>query len=181
VKRNRWALACAVAAAALSLIGLTTLPAKADGPAKSWISEGAGKCLGVLGGNMSNCTPVVQWACNGHADQQWFISTLSQFGVPGPLPTAIRNSANPNKCLGVSDAATNDGANLVIWDCNWNLDQGWIFKNIVPVSRGVPFGCWSIENQNAPGKVIGILGASQSDGAQAVLWDNLRNPDQEFC
>jgi hypothetical protein len=83
--------------------------------------------------------------------------------------------------LGVLASATDDGANLVIWDCNGNSDQNWIFQNDVPVSRGIPFGCWNIENQNAAPKVLGIIGASQSDGAQAVIWDNLSHPDQEFC
>jgi hypothetical protein len=184
VKRYRWALACAAVATALSLGTLTVPPAKADGPAKTWISQGAGKCLGVLAGNMTNGTPVVQWACNGSSDQSWVIQTGSQFGVPDGQPTTIRNSKNLNKCLGVLASATNDGANLVIWDCNSNsLDQQWVFENVVAPSRGIPFGCWSIENQNALAKVVGILAGSKSDGAQAVIWDNIgpASPDQEFC
>lgn len=184
MKRHRWALACAAVATALSLSALTILPAKADGPAKTWTSWGSGKCLGVRNGDMTNGTPVVQWTCNGHPDQSWFITTSSPFGVPDGQPTTIRNSVNPSKCLGVTSSATNDGANLVIWDCNGNLDQSWVFENVFPVSRGVPFGCWTIENQNALPLVIGIQNASQSDGAQAVIWDNIENTghtDQEFC
>ena len=186
MKRYRWALACAAVATALSLgalTTLTTLPAKADGPAKTWISQGAGKCLGVLAGNMTNGTAVVQWACNGSPDQKWVISTGSQAGVPDGQPTTIRNSKNQSKCLGVNASATNDGANLVIWDCNGSLDQQWVFENVVAPSRGIPFGCWSIENQNALAKVVGILAGSKSDGAQAVVWDNIgpAAPDQEFC
>lgn len=181
MKRHRWALACAAVATALSLSALTILPAKADGPAKTWISQGAGKCLGVQGGNMTNGTPVMQWTCNGHPDQQWLITTSSPFGVPDGQVTTLRNFENPFKCLGVTSSATNDGANLVIWDCNGNSDQNWIFQNVFPVSRGVPFGCWNIENQNAAPKVLGIRDASQSDGAQAVIWDNIGHPDQEFC
>ena len=184
MKRYRWGLAAAAVATGLSLSALTTLPAKADGPAKTWTSQGSGKCLGVLGGNMTNGTPVVQWTCNGHPDQSWFITTSSPSGVPDGQPTTIRNSANPSKCLGVFASATNDGANLVIWDCNGNLDQSWVFENVFPVSNQIPFGCWTIENQNALPLVVGILNASQSDGAQAVIWDNIErdgHPDQRFC
>ena len=186
MKRYRWALAGAAVATALSLGALTTAssPAKADGPAKTWVNQGSGKCLGVQNGDMTNGTPVVQWTCNGHPDQSWFISTSSSSGVPDGQPTTIRNSTNPSKCLGVTASLTNDGANLVIWDClQGDLDQQWVFENVVPPSRGIPFGCWSIENQNALAKVVGISGASKSDGAQAVIWDNLANtnPDQEFC
>lgn len=182
MKRYRWALACAAVATALSLGALTTLPAKADDSTLEWMSQGSGKCLGVLGGNMANGTPVVQWACNGHPDQQWIITTTAPFGLPDGQPTTIRNFENPAKCLGVLASATNDGANLVIWDCNGSMDQDWIFENVLPPSRNLPFGCWNIENVNALAKVIGILNASQSDGAQAVIWDNLfGHPDQEFC
>ena len=65
MKRHRWAMACAAVVAGLSVSALTALPAKADGPAKTWISQGSGKCLGVRNGDMTNGTPVVQWTCNG--------------------------------------------------------------------------------------------------------------------
>ena len=183
MERHRWALACAAVATAISLSALTTLPAKADGPATAWVTSGTGDCLGVLGGSMTNGTPVVQWPCNFQPDQQWFISTTSPFEVPDGQPTTIRNSKNPAKCLGVLASATNDGAHLVIWDClPGDLDQQWIFENVVPPSLGAPLGCWNIENVNALAKVIGIFGASPSPGAQAVIWDNLvGHPDQEFC
>lgn len=183
MKRYRWALAGAAVATALSLGALITQPAKADGPAKTWISQGAGKCLGVLGGNMTNGTAVVQWTCNGNPDQKWVITTSSSTGVPDGQPTTIRNSQNQSKCLGVNASATNDGAKLVIWDCNGSLDQQWVFENVVAPSSGNQFGCWSIENQNALAKVVGILAGSKSDGAQAVIWDNIgpAAPDQEFC
>jgi hypothetical protein len=74
-----------------------------------------------------------------------------------------------------------NGSNLVIWDCNGNTDQNWLFQLAITPSRGIPFGCFNIENQNAAPKIIGVLGASGSDGAQTVLWDNLTHPDQIWC
>jgi hypothetical protein len=181
VKWHRSALACAVGLAALVLIGgLTQPPAKAASTfTKSWFSVGSGKCLGVLGGNMTNGTPVVQWSCNSHPDQMWEIQTVSS--IPGGNWTQIQNAENPSKCLGVLGSATSNGSNLVIWDCNGNTDQNWLFQLAVAPSRGIPFGCFNIENQNAAPRIIGVLGASASDGAQAVLWDNLSHPDQTWC
>lgn len=171
--------------AAIALVGgLTQLPAKASATfEKNWFSDGTGKCLGVLGGNMTNGTPIVQWTCNGNPDQMWIIQTVNPGGIPGGNFTQIQNSQDPSKCLGVLGSATSDGSSLVIWDCNGSGDQNWLFQQAIPASRGVPFGCFNIANGHAFPKVIGILGAATSDGAQAVIWDNLgaSHPDQIFC
>jgi hypothetical protein len=160
-------------------------PAKAgDSPPKTWISQGAHKCLGVLNRDMTNSTAIVQWQCDGTLNQQWIISTSNPNGMPDGQPTTIRNNQDHSKCLGVLAGATNDGAKLVIWDCLQNdLDQQWVFENVSAPSAANPLGCWSIENQKALAKVVGILAASPIDGAQAVIWDNLANtnPDQVFC
>jgi hypothetical protein len=184
VKRYRWALAGAAVATALSLGALTMQPARAtDSPPKTWVSQGAHKCLGVLNRDMTNSTAIVQWACDGTPNQQWIISTSNANGMPDGQPTTIRNNQDHSKCLGVLASATNDGAKLVIWDCISHLDQQWVFENVSAPSAANPLGCWSIENQNALAKVVGILAASPIDGAQAVIWDNLANtnPDQVFC
>ena len=157
MKRYKSALACAIGLATIALAGgMTQLPAKASATfEKNWFSDGTGKCLGVLGGNMTNGTPIVQWTCNGNPDQMWIIQTVNPGGIPGGNFTQIQNYQDPSKCLGVLGSA----------------------------SRGVPFGCFNIANAHAFPKVIGILGAATSDGAQAVIWDNLgaSHPDQIFC
>lgn len=185
MKWYRSALSCAAAVATLVLAGgLSQLPANATGTLeKNWFSMGSGKCLGVLGANMANNTPVVQWTCNGNEDQMWEINTVQPLGIPGTNFTEIENMQDPSKCLGVLDSGVTDGSSLVIRDCDSNIDQIWLFVQVVPASRGVPFGCFNIENYSAMPKVIGILGASTSDGAQAVLWDDLgsTHPDQIFC
>ena len=186
MKRYRWALACAAVATAVSLGTLTMQPAKAgDSPPKTWVSQGAQKCLGVKGADMTNGTAIVQWTCiPGHPDQSWVISTSNANGMPDGQPTTLRNSQDQSKCLGVQSGATDDGSNLVIWDClNNDLDQQWVFENVTAPTSTHPLGCWSIENQNALAKVVGISAASQQDGAQGVIWDNLANtnPDQVFC
>jgi len=168
--RYKLALACAAGLSTLALTGLTPLPAKADSTFTStWFTEGSGDCLGVLGGNMTNGTPIVQWPCNGNPDQTWETQTIN--GGPGdPIWTQIVDSQDTSKCLGVAGEGTADGSNLVIWDCNGNPDQLWFFQQAVPRSRGIPFGCYNIVNFNAAPKVIGVQGASTAPGAQTVLW-----------
>jgi hypothetical protein len=180
------ALAGAAVLAALSLTGLTPVSAKstplfistwADVP--SVLSGGHLECLGALGGNMTDGTPVVTWACNGHPDQKWEVD-----GIPGTGLTQIRNAKDPGMCLGVLAAATSNGANLVIWECNRSLDQEWSFS---PFNSGIvngPAGCFTVFNVNAPAKVLGVLGGNPADGAQAVLWDSLAGAahfDQAWC
>jgi hypothetical protein len=140
----------------------------------------AGKCLGVLAANMTNGTSAVQWACDGTANQKWAISTPNGFPANN-FVTQLRNSQNPNKCLGVLASATGDGANLVIWDCNGSLDQFWDFQQVIAPGGNFPFGCYTIANANAFPRVLGILAGSTSDGAQAVIWDNLNHGDQTWC
>jgi hypothetical protein len=193
IKRAKWyglAIASAAALAALSLTGVAPLSAKAaplftstwvDGPTavQGPVPPPTPECLGVLGGNMTNGTPVVTWTCNGHPDQTWEFT-----GTPGQTQGTLENSQNPSKCLGVLAGATSDGSNLVIWDCNGHPDQLW---GLVPFSapRNGPFGCFVFENSNTNGqKVMGALGGNPTDGTQAVLWDNLSGQghlDQAWC
>jgi glucosylceramidase len=183
---NRLKAAVAAAAAALAIITLTGLqqpPPNTTAYTSWWANKnpGAGKCMGVVGGNMTNGTPVVQWSCNGHPDQSWEIQVVN--GSPGGIWTQIRNFQDPNKCLGVLGSTTFDGSNLVIWDCNGSGDQEWFFQSVPNFFTGFPSGNFNIINGNADPKVIGILNMDPSDGAQAVIWDNLgpTHPDQEWA
>jgi hypothetical protein len=181
MKWHRLALACAAVLTALALTALTTMTAKATTPfINAWSNTNTGKCLGVLAANMTNGTPVVQWACDDSANQQWEIATPNVFPANN-FVTQIRDFQNTNKCLGVLASATGDGANLVIWDCNGSLDQQWDFQQVAAPSVQFRFGCYTIANVNAFPKVLGILAASPADGAQAVIWDNLGHPDQVWC
>ncbi len=186
IKSGKWSRLTFTGAAVLTALGLTGLAPMSvkasptftstwvDGPTA--LNGPPLECLGVLGGNMTNGTPVVTWTCNGHADQTWVIN-----GVPGQSQTTIRNSQNPNKCLGVLAAATSDGSSLVIWDCNGKPDQEW---GLIPYNnqRNGPFGCFTIQNFNASSKVMGVLGGNPTDGAQAVLWDPIMGHlDQAWC
>lgn len=178
------ALAGAAALITVVMTGITPLPAKADIPyASVWRNaDSAAGCLGVLGGDMTNGTPVVQWPCNGHPDQTWQIHTAN--GSPGgPLWTEIQSAHDPGKCLGVLGSATSDGSSLVIWDCNGSTDQLWQFQFSNSPIRGIPTsGCFNIVNFNAAPKVMGVLGGSTTPGAPAVLWDFLpAHADQYWC
>jgi hypothetical protein len=202
MNRLRSALGCAAAGlATLVVAALLPAPAQAE-PVLGWphviTNLNSGQCLGVYAGDMTNGTPVVQFPCVGHLDQNWAIDT---FGGSGGW-TRIRNIANQNKCLGVLASGAFDGANLVIWDCNGSTDQLWWLETSIPVrtlhsagswSNG---GCFAIVNYNAsawPGttgvdltfgifpRVMGVLGGSTAPLAQTVVWQATNAPDQWWC
>jgi hypothetical protein len=183
MKWHRTVLTCAVAAlTALAMTGLTPVSARASTTftAVWWNAQMEQECLGVLGGDMTNGTAVVAWPCIDHPDQKWEIQTTQ--GVPGgSIWGQIRNFQNPDKCLGVLASTTFDGSRLVIWDCNGHTDQYWFFQPAGSSITG-PDGCFNIENYNAFPKVIGILNADPTPGAQTVIWDILAgHHDQAWC
>ncbi len=95
-----------------------------------------GKCMGVQAGNMNNGTNIIPWTCNANAsngftnatDQAWTYDLYDcyTYGAVTTTYCAIRNGKNFNKCLGVKAGSTNEGSNLVIWDClAGHPDQYW--------------------------------------------------------
>jgi len=183
MKWRRSAVACATVLTALAVTMLTTMTAKAN-PAFfeiHLVNTNANKCLGVFAGNMTNGTPAVQWSCNNHLDQLWLVESATGVFPNTHIETQIRDVQDDNKCLGVFNRATGDGANVVIWDCNGSTDQEWDLLQVIAPSASNPDGCYTIVNDNAYPKVLGILDANPADGAQAVIWDNLGHPDQVWC
>ncbi len=195
MRRYRWALAGATVLATLAVTAVVAAPAQAA-VVTTFRNLNSGKCLGVLGGNMTNATPIVQWTCNGNPDQTWVIQSLDGGW------TQIRNSVNQNKCLGVYASGTSDGSNLVIWDCDGSANQNWWFNGDMEVEdlNGTIThwfnGCYSIINYNAsspPGttwinepddffpRVIGVWGGQTGDGIQTVVWHATGARDQFWC
>jgi hypothetical protein len=86
-------------------------------------NRGTGKCIGVNGGSTANGAQVIEWDCNGNADQRWFwrATGTTQFGWP------VYNLVNDKsgRCMGINGGSTAQGAVAVQWDCNGNNDQHW--------------------------------------------------------
>jgi hypothetical protein len=126
------------AALAATAVGVTASPAAAFVPQSGdrfvWASQAAGYCMGVAGGDMTSGTSVIQWDCNGNADQTWIAERVGPSYTDGSADFRIRNAANPNECLSVAENKTYVwGQPLVIWQCKplstyddqiWNLQSG---------------------------------------------------------
>jgi hypothetical protein len=196
VKRFRWAYG---SAAILAVLAVTLLVPAAPAQANvvtTFTNLNSKMCLGVLRGDMTNGTPVVQWPCIGHPDQTWVVDSLDGGW------TTIRNSVNQNKCLGVWAGGTADGSNLVIWDCDGTPNQKWLLSSTINAedSNGNLYrwwnGCYALINYgagNPPGttginelnnffpRVVGVWGGQTAPGIQTVIWTATNAPDQWWC
>ncbi len=77
------------------------------------VNKSSALCMDVNGGTMADGTAVIQWSCNGGANQTW--SYDDSTGL-------IRSMNDPHYCLD-NGGTYGDGAQLVIWTCNGNNNQ----------------------------------------------------------
>jgi hypothetical protein len=113
-----------------------------------------GKCLDVPYGKFADGTLMQVWACGPGNPNQQFTMVDGQLKSHGFCVDAYGGSGNPGdkiglsqckagvatqkwalqdnrlkgingRCIGIGGADPNDGAGLVLWDCNGSPDQSW--------------------------------------------------------
>ncbi len=144
--------------------------------------------LGISGGKICNgwdCwvnhgTNIItyQSQINGN-DQFWSVFEDSTNEVINQL----NSSTHQVMCLGVSGGSTNNGAPLIIWECNGNSqDQYWQVKKAE--DYGAPYaGCFVFINTKS-GQVMGVSNGVVKNGSQVIQWPFYQNPfhvDQFWC
>jgi len=77
------------------------------------VNRSSSLCMDVSGGTMADGSAVIQWGCNGGANQTW--SYDDQTGM-------IRSMGDPHYCLD-NGGTYGDGAQLIIWTCTGNNNQ----------------------------------------------------------
>ncbi|MEO3854045.1 RICIN domain-containing protein [Acrocarpospora sp. B8E8] len=82
----------------------------------------SGKCLDVRNQSTANSAAVVQYACNGGANQQWRIQSISG----GYVQVIARHSG---KCLDVNSASTADYATILQYTCGSGANQQWTLQD----------------------------------------------------
>jgi hypothetical protein len=168
-------LVAIVAALAGAIVAAPAASASASRPAASlavrtWQNFHSNKCLGVNGGSMANGAKVVQYTCNGAADQEWYTIPLGDGGH-----YQVRNGANSSKCLAVPGGSFAQNTQLVIWDCGvGSLDQYWTG------ALTAQYDCFALFNYNS-GLVVGVSGAALTNTAPVVQFAWLTHPDQIWC
>lgn len=116
--------------------------------AVQFINRRSGQCLDISQGNAANGTNVMQWPCNGGANQRWSYDETSGL---------IRSMQDPHYCLDNSGTYA-DGANIMIWSCNGNSNQRFKFD---PATGKIAL-------RNYPAQVIDASGTDA--GANVITW-----------
>ncbi|GAA0985012.1 RICIN domain-containing protein [Acrocarpospora macrocephala] len=82
----------------------------------------SGKCLDVRNQSTANSAAVVQYTCNGGANQQWRIQSIS-----GGYVQVIAHHSG--KCLDVNSASTADYATILQYTCGSGANQQWTLQD----------------------------------------------------
>jgi hypothetical protein len=83
------------------------------------VNQQSGQCVDIDGAVTADGSNVIQWPCNGGANQSWSYDETSGL---------IRSMQDPHYCLDNSGSYA-DGANIMIWSCNGNANQRFEFDS----------------------------------------------------
>jgi hypothetical protein len=118
--------------------------------------QSANLCLAVAAGATTAGAHVLQWTCNGGAEQDWRIRPR------GSGRYEIRND-NSNMCLAIGGGSKENAAHALQWTCrDATLDQAWQLTKDAK-------GNTQLRNVNS-GQCLAIGGASKENGEHAIQW-----------
>jgi hypothetical protein len=80
------------------------------------VNAGSGLCLDVNGGTTANSATIIQWTCNGAANQTFQLNLVS-----GKVYRLI--ATHSGKCVDVVSASTADGTRLIQYTCGSGTNQ----------------------------------------------------------
>jgi hypothetical protein len=144
------------------------------------------KCLGVTASNITPGTGLIIWDCDGTPNQNWnaqgFSGSYDQlWDSAAPAPP---NSNAQCMALG-NNGNTNDGQQLVIWNCNAGThDQGW--QLVFTGTDASGHSCYNLKNEKAAEQghnrvaAVGNNG-NMTNGQSVVIWDFVGSSDQYWC
>jgi hypothetical protein len=122
------------------------------------VNQASGLCMDAYQGNMADGTGVVQWACNGGANQLWSYDDTTGM---------IRSMQDPHYCLDNSGSYA-DGASLIIWTCTGNNNQRFKYD---PAAATISVRSYPVEVINEVGTALGTsLQTATASGSSAQRW-----------
>ncbi|MFE1839609.1 family 43 glycosylhydrolase [Streptomyces sviceus] len=127
------------------------------------VNKHSGKCLDVTGGSTADGGDVIQWSCNGGANQKW------TFSDPGDETNRVTNTGS-GKALDVSNCGTADGGNIQQWSWLNNNCQKW--RLVYTQTDYV-----RLVNVNS-GKVADVANCGTANGTDVRQWTWLNNDCQ---
>jgi hypothetical protein len=150
------------------------IAARVDGLA-SWIdtavtaarplnNKGTAKCLAVPRADTENGTGLIQWTCNGGAEQKWHLTPVAG----GNGDRYVVKNANSGRCLAMPGASVADGTQAIQWTCNGGKEQVWIHDSLD-----------RLRNLNSD-KCLAIPASNPDIGTKVIQWTCSANTDQRW-
>ncbi|MEU4349695.1 RICIN domain-containing protein [Streptomyces sp. NPDC023838] len=104
-------------------------------------------------------------------------AALTMMFTLSPTASAVDNMLMNQSgwCLGVDGGYDGNGGSPMLWTCNNNPDQHWVYSRVGSDSSGTYYNM-----TNDSGRCLGILNGSRSAGTGAILWDCNGNDDQHW-
>ncbi|WP_225801047.1 RICIN domain-containing protein [Streptomyces sp. NK15101] len=128
-------------------------------------NQASGMCLDVPGGTGNWGTQLIQWPCNGGANQKFYFDEVN--GTP-----VLRSAAN-NLCIEVPGYRTDNGAPVTQWGCNGGTNQRWYMTSAT--------GAMLDEYRNYNSKLcMEVADWSGSAGAPIRQWECHHGANQQF-
>jgi hypothetical protein len=145
--------------------------------------EPSGKCLDLRGGVAQNGQAIQLWDCNGHTNQNWFLSCDAPKTSTKTYPR-LHLDSDRKFCLDVPGGQGKNGSRLQLWECADASEmlpgQEWRWYS------GTGSGSWWIlgpesRNSSLGGFTIDLTGGVTSNGNAIEIWHNIEgNPNQNF-
>ncbi|MGW2614935.1 family 43 glycosylhydrolase [Streptomyces sp. NPDC001500] len=130
------------------------------------VNRNSGKCLDVAGGSAADGANVLQWTCNGGANQKWRVEDQ------GDDTSRLVNVAT-GKVLDTADCSTADGADLRQW--SWLNNKCQRFRLVFTASGDHV----RLVGENSA-KVADVADCRAADGADVRQWTWLNNTCQQW-
>ena len=147
-------------------------PAMADW--KSIVNLNSGLCMGVTGGIMQPGQSIIQWPCDGSANQLWWVPN-------SPNVTLLQNGATASYCLSVS-GNVNEGSQLVIQPCGASPWQVW--WNVTNPNPGGNYNAWVLQQQYDD--YVAAADSASKAPAKIIQWQDqiagaFSHPEQQWA
>jgi hypothetical protein len=81
-----------------------------------------GKCISTNGVSTANGTGLILWDCLGQANQRWEPSDSLKWDTSR---TGFLSTVGGKKCFSASNASSDNGTSVVLWDCLGQSSQVW--------------------------------------------------------
>lgn len=137
------------------------------GSTTTLLNKSGGRALGAWQGASTAGTALAQWVDDNGVDKNWTLVDLGNGYV------RLRSTANTAE---YATASTTSGGAVTLQDATSNGTQDW---QVVPDFTTTANSSFQVVNVGS-GKVLGVLGGSTADGANAVQWTANGSADQSW-